>query len=351
MCFGLGRSLEMIVSPLFILSPAMELTGHPIQVLNQKDAFDPQVVVDDARGIVHLIIRSNDDGLLHFQVVNGTLGLPQIIDKEAAVRPKVSLNSKTGELFGVWARVVMVEVPASTTMKWILYVSHWDGKQWQAPVMVTDLVQSWDIAVNPDGAVLLGVINENQSSAQTYFAANGLAFGAPIAIQASYSWPEKDDSISVMYSSADQCFHSITGHLIWAGNSDIFHYFWNGAAWEFQQNVSEGQEANFSARGFIGDLPDQQALLISWMEFLPQQETLMYRVIKGSIITAKQDIGHYITDAKVALMTAGLHAFQTDANGNLHLVVGEYQYMDGGVYYLALPKPSAPADVSPWMIY
>ena len=77
----------------------------------------------------------------------------------------------------------------------------------------------------------------------------------------------------------------------------------------------------------------------------------MYRVIKGSAITTKEDIGHYVTDAKVALMTTGMHAFQTDANGNVHLVVGEYQYMDGGVYYLALPKPVIPVDVAPWMIY
>ena len=93
----------------FYSSSSDGVNWSPIQVLNQKDAFDPQVVVDDTRGVVHLILRSNDDGLLHFQVVKGTLGLPQVMEKETAVRPKVSLNSKTGELFGVWARVIMVE--------------------------------------------------------------------------------------------------------------------------------------------------------------------------------------------------------------------------------------------------
>ncbi len=72
MCCGPGSDRRTPSSPRFMQAPLDGgATWSPLQLLDTGNAFDPQIAVDDSHQIVHLVYRSNSNGIVHRTVVEG----------------------------------------------------------------------------------------------------------------------------------------------------------------------------------------------------------------------------------------------------------------------------------------
>ncbi|MFH1739531.1 MAG: hypothetical protein ABIH23_11035, partial [bacterium] len=316
------------------------IAWSPYEVLDNTTIFDPVIVTDEERNRVHLLYRSNENGILHRVIESGVMSQPKIVDSPPVLRPSAAVDLETGKLCAVWGRVEMVVTPSgSTTLRYDPYIGMWDGSSWSEPRNVASSASVWDVAVGSDGQIAVAWLETNAGIPTTRFATADMQLGDPVPLALGYPYPEKDDSVSLGFSPLDGRFHALTSHLLWAGSSDIYHFRWEGDRWSSPENISSSPTPRFSARPYFGSSADVPFLYYSWMEALDVRETIFSRADLGGILAPIEDVGQYFENIGVHISFTGMHKSTLGADGFAHLVIGESQYQSMGMYYLRLPEP------------
>ncbi len=108
----------------------------PYQVLNYWYAFDPQIVVDDVHQRVHLMYRSNSDGIVHRTVTHGIVSAPAVVDTGWVLNPKLAVDPVSGYVYAVWGQGYMFPLDDgySSQGRSLTWYAYWNGTRWSTPI-------------------------------------------------------------------------------------------------------------------------------------------------------------------------------------------------------------------------
>lgn len=307
----------------------------PYQILDTGNAFDPQIAVDDTHGRVHLLYRSNQNGIIHRVVTSNVVSGAVQVGAGGGLRSKLAVNPVTGYAYAIWMKWTDT---TNTALR--PYYAFWNGLSWSTPVEMVNhnrsCVDQQGVAVAAGGGVMLAWMEDcNPSSGggviKTAYAADGVHFDPPQQANPIYSWPETDVSVTLAYAAYDGKFHLLTDHLIWPGQSDIYHFVWDGTNWLGPQNVTTGSSPYWSMHEYIGSAAGLPYLYYTWQESGPDVEGIYSRPSIGGTLLSIRDVGYPFLQAGVQL---GTYSNFLGQDGVLHLAVGESAYGYKGVYYL-----------------
>jgi hypothetical protein len=315
----------------------------PYQILNYWQAYEPQIAVDEAHQRVHLMYRSNYDGIVHHTVTGGVVSAPAVLDRQVVTSPKLAVDPTTGFAYAVWRQGYEYLLSDGVTISWRqrTWYAYWDGTGWSARLKKINDGDTChaSVAAAPGGRVLLAWF---QRCAQTsgggtspgepnvprsaFGDADPASFPLRQAVSDFYTIPEKDDSILLAYSPGDDKFYLVANHLMWPGHSRLYRYTWQDGAWSEPLNVVNNT-AFWAVPYYVGTASDRAQVTYIYN----YNWALEMRMETNGVVSAPQTLESYLAARGYAGTPAG---YFTDRAGNLHLtVVGE---KDGvaGFYYV-----------------
>ncbi len=321
----------------FYASSPDGLSWTPYTVLNYYDAYNPQIVVDAASGRVHLVYRSNSDGIIHHTVEQGVVSAPHVIDKGGVVNPQLAVDSASGQAQLIWQQGALVKTSADT-FAYLLSVKYatWDGTRWTPQRQPINSRDTWQpsIAVAPGGRTLLVWFQEWASSlggaidpgrpivVRSAAGAQAGVFSVRQAVSPSYSLPEKDNSILLSYSGGDGKFYLVCDHLMWPGHSQVYRYVWDGA-WSAPLDVA-GNTTGWGLPRYIGAATSSPLVVYIYVA----NETLWARTESGGVLGVPENLDQLLANRGYA----NALSFFVDGSGGLHMVAQRPGV--AGVYYL-----------------
>lgn len=314
----------------------------PYQILSYWTSYEPQVAVDNVHQVVHLMYRSNYDGIMHHTVKNGVVSGPDSIDSGGVVNPQMAVDPTTGLVYAVWQQGHYVRI-ASDTLAWHFYTwyAYWDGTQWSARqrVINDDDTGYSTIAVAPGKGVMLAWFQQWAASTgsaidpgdpivvRTAYGAGPASFPLRQAVSNYYTVPEKDDSILLAYSASDDQFIVLCDHLMWPGHSRIYRYTWQDGVWSGPDDLL-GNTSNWAIPTYVGTAA--AAPLVNYVYSYNWQTYL--RTETGGVLGEAQLLSQYLAARGYTGSGSG---FFTGNGGSLHMaVVGSKNGVDG-LYYVA----------------
>jgi len=323
------------------------VTWGPLQILDTGNAFDPQIAVDDSHQIVHLVYRSNFNGIMHRTVVDGVVSEPDVVDTSVGdttvVWPKVAVDTESGWLHALWIRNDW----GSGTAVPMSVVASWDGLDWSTPVSpLRDGDGSWSaIAAGTDGSVTIAAV-QNELPKIAY-SADGISFGAAAFLATSYPGIERDSWVIVEWAPFDNTYHVVTTHDIQPGSSELYHFVRNPltGAWSSPQSLTVGSTDGWSVRPGLASVSAVPFLHISWMEEDVSGRWLQARSSAGDTLGEIHNISDDIFNLGVDINFNNRHQYFLAADGVPHLVLGASPYLDIGVFYQRLDPPPAPPQI------
>jgi len=333
---GNRKTDEYLDSMAFYSSSSDGATWSSYQELQSGDAYDPRIAVDNTNNKVHLVYRSNANGIIHRVVSGGIVSSPATISSDLGVSPEIAVDPSNGYLHALWLKREWVTVNNATSAKDSAYYAFWNGSSWSTPVQAISTTNPGqpEIAVKPGGPVMIAwlqMADAYTGTIKSSYSSDNATFSSPATVSSSYDWPEGDSSVFLTYAPLDGKFHVATDHLIAPGKSDIYHFTWDGPAWSSYENATAGSSDKFSAREYLGSVENAAYLYFTWMEV---DTGYLSRIKKEATLAPIQDIGRYFSDNGISINS---HASFLGPDGTPHMIVGEKEYEEGGVYYMRLP--------------
>ena len=331
------------------------LTWTPYQILNYWYAFDPQIAVDDVHQRVHLMYRSNYDGIVHRTVTDGVVSAPVVLGSAVAANPRLAVDPVSGYAYAVWKQ----------SYDWYAY---WNGAAWSAPLKK---INDWDtyytsVAAAPGGGVMLAwfqryitSLGDGSGPGEPNVPRSAYGDGEPDlfplrqAVSDYYTIPEKDDMLLLTYSAGDGKFYLVTEHLMYPTHARLYRYTWQSGVWSAPLDVVQNT-SNVAYPVYIGAASDVAKVNYIYNYNL----TLQMRAETGGGLGASQTLAAYLSARGFSGSPMG---YFTDHAGDLHMtVVGTKDGVDGFYYVaplklshlsprcIALAKCNAP--YSGWMV-
>ncbi len=314
------------------------------QILDTGNAFDPGIAVDDVHGRVHLVYRSNTNGIIHRTVTGGVVSAPTPIDVTVGlvtvVYPVVAVASESGTAYVLWLRRDWSGSPVVDTGM----LAAWNGTAWGSPFSpLGDNDGTWSaLAASPAGAVAIAAVVNGRPKVST--SADGQSFTAAQWPVSSYPYPEQDAAVVVAWAADEGAFHLVTTHDLMPGSSELYGFSRHPvtAEWSGPLNLTEGSSAGWSVRPSLDSAFAQSFHYLTWMEDHETTNVLQGRTAAGLDLGAIHDISTDFAAAGVATNFNIVHAVFLGVDGFPHLVIGAEAYQDIGVYYQRLPAPPLP---------
>jgi hypothetical protein len=330
----------------FYSSSADGQNWSPCQIIDTGQAYEPQVVVDATRSRVHLIYRSNLNGISHRIVQQGTVSNAVAIDNHASVvAPSVALETGTGGLHAVWQEGYLYPLNDTTLFLHRTYYSRWNGSSWSAReqnIYSEDTAYS-SVSINPAGGLMLawfqnyaaslpkgGADPGISNSPRTAFSLDaGLTFPLRVGVTAGYTTPQTDSSLLLGYSAADSKFHLLTNHFMWPAHSIVYRNTWDGVgAWSAPEDLGKNA-LDWAAPVYVGSSQNSRKTIFIWKA----GNQLQMRLQNPSGTYSTVALGSTLAGQGY---TVGTAAYQAD-NSFLHIIFNGQQISQTGIYYVKVP--------------
>lgn len=340
---------------LFYSTSTDGINWTPYQILDYWDAGNPQIAVDNAHGRVHLLYSNLYDGIMHRIVVNGVVGPATLVvphreyyqpgfslPSGGLLAPQIAVTENNGYLHLVWQEGYYKQTnPDTWSFRRRAWYALWDGKTWSAPQQkINDKDTAYvSIAAASDGQAMLAWFQQWTQSAGV-----GTGPGDPIVARTAYGTapgrfplrqathdlypaPQRDESIVLAYSPADNAFVLASTHLMWPGYSRTYRYLWKDGVWSEPLSVA-GNTSGWSSPSYIG-----AAAQLSKVNYIYTDNwVLKLRNESHGVLSAPQPLADYLFARGYTLPTAW--AFFTDAGGGLHLLIQGEKNGAAGFYYV-----------------
>jgi hypothetical protein len=315
----------------------------PYQILNYWQAYEPQIVVDDVHHRVHLVYRSNYDGIVYHTVTNGVVSAPTVLDSDGVVSPHLAVDATTGFVYAVWRQGYMYLLDDGITSAWRqrTWYAYWNGSAWSGRLRkINDGDTCYSsIAAAPGGRVMLAWFQRCTQTAggatdpgepnvprTAYGDSNPNKFPLRQAVSDFYSIPEKDDTILFTYSPGDDKFYLAAEHLMWPGHSIIYRYTWQNGTWSAPLDLVMNTD-NWAAPVYVGAASNLAQVTYVYN----YNDSLQMRTESNGVLGAPQALADYLTARGYAGTPQG---FFTDRAGNLHMSVVGTKNGTVGFYYV-----------------
>ncbi|MBN1318561.1 MAG: hypothetical protein JXA42_23980 [Anaerolineales bacterium] len=321
------------------------LNWTPYRILSYWMAYEPQVVVDDVHQVVHLMYRSNYDGIVHHTVSNGVVSDPVTLDSGGVVSPQMAVDPTTGYLYAVWMQGHYVRISAdSYSWRYYSWYAYWDGTDWSSRqrLINDDDTGYTTLAVAPGEGVMLAWFQQWAASAggsidpgdpivvRTAYGAGPDRYPLRQAVSDYYTVPQKDDSILLTYSGGDGKFIVVCKHLMWPGHSRIYRYTWQDGVWTVSDDEFGmlGYTSYWAVPLYVGAATD-----ISLVNYVYSYNEHTYlRTESNGVLGAAQLLSEYL--ALRGYIGSG-HSFFTGSDGGLHMAIVGSKNGVNGFYYVS----------------
>jgi hypothetical protein len=320
----------------FYSSSADGVNWSPYQILSYWDGYDPRVLVDDARGRVHLVYRVRDEGIIHRVVANDTISGPVVLEGDPASSPRLALDPASGRVHAIWQRGRWHAVPGALEWRYVARYAYWEGASWSRILRPINDADVNHVSVAAAGgrtmlawfqgwAATRGDPGEANSPTVPR-TATGTAIGRfPLrqAVSGVYPAPETDESIMLAYSPYDDRFYMLCSHFMWPGHSVVYRYVWNGS-WSAPLDIS-GNAADWGTPVYLGT-----ASGAGFTYYVYLQNILWARTETNGVLSPPQDVGQYLAGRGYT----GSPVFFLAPGGTVHMVVAGKKNGADGLWYL-----------------
>jgi hypothetical protein len=315
----------------------------PYQILNYWQGYDPQIAVDDVHHRVHLMYRSNSDGIIHRTVTNGVVSAPVVVDNSYATAPRLAVDPISGFAYAVWLSGNWVPLEnGSNIWRRHTWYAYWNGSSWSERINQVNDGDTCDstIAAAPGGGLMLawfqrctqsmggpsdpGLPNEPRTA---YSNSSPSRFPLRQAVSAYYTIPEKDDTILLTYSTEDGKYYLVSEHLMWPGHSRVYRYTWQNGAWSSFLDVAKNT-ANWAVPQFVGAAANQALVIYVYQN----NNIFQMRTETNGTLGAVQNLADYFAARGYSGTPLG---YFTDRTGGLHVVLVGDKNGIAGFYYVA----------------
>ncbi len=311
-------------------------------MLNYWDAYEPQIAVDDVHHRVHLLYRSNYDGILHSIVENGAVSAPTMLDSNGSVAPHIVVDPTTGYAYAVWRQGSWHSINSVTRdWRWQTWYAYWNGTAWSGRLKKINDGDTCDssLAVAPGGRVMLAWFQRcNQS------AGNAISPGEPNVPRTAYSTgdptqfplrqpvsdfytvPEKDDTLLLTYSPAKDQFYLLSEHLMWPGHSVVYRYTWKNGIWSAPTDLLNNSDF-WAIPVYVG-----AAGSVAQIHYIYSYNSnlLLMTEIQG-VLDSPVQLADYLTQRGYSAVLLG---YFTDSVGGLHMAGQGTKAGVSGFYYV-----------------
>jgi hypothetical protein len=324
----------------------------PYQILNYWGGREPRIAVDNVHQRVHLAYGSIYDGVIHHTVVGGVPSAPVVVAPHKSYYlpgfplpsggvawPAIAVAEDSGYAYLVWREAYFARVGDTYPLRYRTWHAYWDGEAWSAPqhkINDQDTFYS-SIAAAPDGRAMMAWFQRWQQSsgggagpgdpivARTAYGDEPGSFPLRQAVHALYPEPERDESIVLAYSGADDAFVIASDHAMWPGHSRVYRYLWKDGNWSGPLDVAQNT-AGWATPWYVGAAADQ-----SLIYYVYYQDGVNLRTETNGLLSAPQSI----TDSLATRgYTGSPLAFFVDRAGSLHMIVSGSKDGVVGFYYV-----------------
>ena len=333
----------------------------PYQILSYRGGREPQVAVDNVHGRVHLAY-ANDEGVVHRTVVAGVVSDPVVVAAQGhyylpghrfpsggVAWPSLAVAEETGTAYLLWREHYYEKIEATYHARYRTWHAYWNagGDGWSAPlrrISARDTEFS-SIAAAPDGRAMMawfpdwgqslgdGTTAGDPMVARTAYGETPGSFPLRQATHDLYPVPERDESIFLAYAGGADAFVLASDHFMWSGfspHSRAYRYVWKDGAWTGPLSIA----GNTTGRAYplhVGAAADS-----SLMRYVYRDDGVrMTRTETNGVLSAAQTVDAYLNLSGRGYESAPwVHAYYTDAAGDLHMIISGEKNGVPGFYYV-----------------
>ena len=314
----------------------------PYQILNYWQVYDPQIAVDDTHHRPHLMYRSNYDGIIHHTVSGRVASDGKVVDADSAALPQMAVDPTTGFVYAVWRQGYYHRLDEITySWRQQTWYAYWNGATWSPRQRVINDRDTWDstVAAAPGGGVMLAWFQRWAQSLggatdpglpivpRTAYGTEPTKLSLRQAVSDEYEVPERDESILLTYSPADDKYYMACDHFMWPGHSRVYRYTWKDGTWSTPLDVS-ANPSGWGVPSYIGAATDSPLVYYVYTD----QWVLKLRTETEGVLSAPQSVADYLAARGY---TGTPLAYFVDRSGDLHMVVSGTKDDVEGFYYVS----------------